>query len=73
VTRYTVVVEPEEDGQFAVYVPDLPGCTSAGDTVEEALANIRDAIEVHIEGLRADNIAVPEPRAHVTTVDIDAA
>ena len=71
--QYTVVVEPEADGQFSSYVPDLPGCASMGDTYEDALANIRDAIAVHIEGLRADNLPIPEPRAQVAVVDIDAA
>ena len=42
--RYTVLLEPEEDGGCVVSVPALPGCISQGDTREEALANIREAI-----------------------------
>jgi predicted RNase H-like HicB family nuclease len=47
--RYTVLLEPEEDGGFVVSVPALPGCISQGDTREEALANIREAIAACIE------------------------
>ena len=71
--RFTVVIEREPDGGFSVYVPDLPGCASQGDTHEEALANIREAIECHIEGLKADGLPVPEPHTEVATVEIEAA
>jgi predicted RNase H-like HicB family nuclease len=42
-------------------VPDLPGCVAAGDTVAEVEREIREAIRFHIEGLRADGLAIPEP------------
>lgn len=70
---YPVVVEREEDGRFSVYVPDLPGCASMGDTYEEALGNIREAVVCHLAGLRADGLPVPPPRAHFTMVDVEAA
>jgi predicted RNase H-like HicB family nuclease len=44
-----VVLEPSEEGGYTVYVPALPGCVSEGDTIEEALQNIREAIEVYLE------------------------
>jgi predicted RNase H-like HicB family nuclease len=47
--RFTVVLEQEPDGGFVVSVPALPGCVSQGDTRDEALANIREAIDVYIE------------------------
>lgn len=47
--KVKVVVEPSEEGGFTVYVPSLPGCISEGDTKEEALANIREAIELYLE------------------------
>jgi predicted RNase H-like HicB family nuclease len=72
-TSFTVVLEPESDGGFSVYVPDLPGCASQGETQVEALANIREAIELHIEGLKADGMAVPAPRAQIATVQVKAA
>jgi predicted RNase H-like HicB family nuclease len=56
-----VVLIPEEDGDgYTVIVPSLPGCISEGDTVEEALANIREAIELHEESMRAHGEHVPD-------------
>jgi predicted RNase H-like HicB family nuclease len=46
---FKVVLEPSEEGGYTVYVPALPGCVSEGDTIEEALQNIREAIEVYLE------------------------
>ncbi len=70
---YPVVVEREEDERYSVYVPDLPGCASMGDTYEEAIQNIREAVTCHLEGLRVDGLPVPPPRAQFTTVDVEAA
>ena len=47
--RLRVVIERSEDGGFSAYVPALPGCISEGDTEEEVLANIREAIELYLE------------------------
>lgn len=47
--KLKVVLEPSEEGGFTVYVPSLPGCVSEGDTFEETLANIREAIELYLE------------------------
>lgn len=47
--KLKVVLEPSDEGGYTVYVPSLPGCISEGDTIEEALANIREAIELHLE------------------------
>ena len=44
-----VVLEPSEEGGYTVYVPSLPGCISEGETIEEALTNIQEAIELHLE------------------------
>ena len=71
--RYTVGFEPEDEGGFSVSVPDLPGCASQGETYDEALANIREAITVHLEGLHLDGLPAPEPRAQIVTVDVEAA
>jgi predicted RNase H-like HicB family nuclease len=49
-----VMLEPSEEGGFTVYVPSLPGCISEGDTREEALANIREAIELYLEPVDDD-------------------
>jgi predicted RNase H-like HicB family nuclease len=50
---------PSEEGGYTVYVPALPGCISEGDTKEEALANIREAIELYLEPIK-DDIAQEE-------------
>ncbi|BDC52607.1 hypothetical protein F183_A49220 [Bryobacterales bacterium F-183] len=57
--KYTVVLERESDGGFVVSVPVLPGCVSQGDTREEALANIKDAIDLYIEDCRASGDPIP--------------
>jgi predicted RNase H-like HicB family nuclease len=56
---YTVILEQEADGGFVVSVPALPGCVSQGDTREEALANVREAIELYIEDCRESGDPVP--------------
>jgi predicted RNase H-like HicB family nuclease len=58
---YHVELEPEEGGGYSVHVPALPGCHTQGDTMDEALANAREAIELHIEGLKEIGHPVPAP------------
>ena len=55
-----VILIPDETGGYVVQVPSLPGCYSEGDTVEEALANIKEAIELHIEVMVEAGEEVPE-------------
>ena len=57
--RYTVLLEPEEDGGFVASVPALPGCISQGDTREDALANIQEAIALYVEDCREAGDPVP--------------
>jgi predicted RNase H-like HicB family nuclease len=61
--EYLVVIERAEDGSFSAYVPDLPGCVSCGDSIEESTALIREAIQLHVESLRQHNEPVPSPSA----------
>ena len=70
--RYLVVVE-EGQSSFGAYVPDLPGCVAAGETREEALALIRDAIEFHIEGMKEAGQSIPKPSSTAEVVDVHAA
>jgi predicted RNase H-like HicB family nuclease len=58
--RFPVVIEGDEDGFFA-YCPDLQGCYTQGKTFEEALANIRDAVRLHIEDRLDTGESIPEP------------
>lgn len=52
--RFKVVLEPSEEGGYTIYVPSLPGCISEGDTVEQALKNIQEAIELYLEPVEDD-------------------
>jgi len=63
-----VVLEPQEEGGYTVYVPSLPGCVSQGETNEEALANIKEAIEVYLESLRERRIPLPRIEEHEVAV-----
>lgn len=57
---YPIAIEPGDDAHaFGVVVPDIPGCFSAGDTLDEAIANARAAIEFHLEGLAEDDAEIP--------------
>ena len=66
--RYAVVIEGEP-GRYSAYVPDLPGCAAVGDTVEETLQEIQEAIRFHIDGLLEDKLPVPEPTSVVDYVE----
>ena len=57
--RYPVVIHKDEYSDFGVIVPDIPGCYSAGSTYDEALTNVMEAIECHLEGLLMDREPIP--------------
>jgi predicted RNase H-like HicB family nuclease len=57
-----VLIFPGEDGQWVAECPSLPGCVSQGQTRQEAVANIREAIEAYVEALRVDALPVPEEK-----------
>ena len=69
--RYAVVVERAGDN-YSTYAPDLPGCIATGNTVEEAEQEIREAIKLHIDGLREDGLPVPAPASVVEYLEIAA-
>lgn len=68
-TRYAIVVERAERN-YAAYVPDLPGCVATGVTVEEAERLLREAIELHVAGLREDGLPVPAPSSVVDYLEV---
>jgi predicted RNase H-like HicB family nuclease len=72
--QFTVVIEPDEHG-FHAYVPALPGCHSFGDTVEEAQANIHEAMELHVEAMLEDGEPVPmqQDPVFITRISIPVA
>ena len=57
--KYRVVLEPQEEGGYTVYVPALPGCVSQGESADEAMQNIKEAIEIYLESLGERNIPLP--------------
>ena len=58
--RYAVVIERAENN-YSAYVPDLPGCVAAGATVQQVERAIKEAIRLHLEGLREDGLPIPQP------------
>ena len=61
--RYAVILEKAKDGGYGAYVPDLPGCLGMGETRNETIENISEAIKFHIEGMKAEGISVPLPHS----------
>jgi predicted RNase H-like HicB family nuclease len=70
VRKYTVILEEGDDGYVVVHCPALPGCWSQGKTREEAMANIREAIELYLESLAANGELIPEEEAGTVEVTI---
>jgi predicted RNase H-like HicB family nuclease len=69
--KYLIVIEPTETG-FSAFSPDLDGCVATGATLEEVERVMHEAIEFHIEGMRAEGLAVPEPKTRATYVTVAA-
>jgi predicted RNase H-like HicB family nuclease len=74
---YAVIYEhgPNEQGvdTWSAYIPDLPGCVSVGDTRAECETMIREAVELHIEGLQAEGIPIPPPTTETAVIEVAAA
>jgi predicted RNase H-like HicB family nuclease len=62
--KYAVVIE-NANSNYSAYVPDLPGCVATGDTVDEVRTNIREAINIHLEGMAEDGKTIPRPSSTV--------
>ncbi|HZE63129.1 MAG TPA: type II toxin-antitoxin system HicB family antitoxin [Pyrinomonadaceae bacterium] len=69
--RYAIVIE-KAASNYAAYVPDLAGCVATGTTKEETEAQIREAIEIHLRGMREDGLPIPEPSSQVEYIEIAA-
>jgi predicted RNase H-like HicB family nuclease len=69
--KYLIVIEPTQTC-FSVYSPDLPGCVSTGRTREEVEQNMREAIVFHVDGLREEGQAVPEPGSYSAYIELSA-
>jgi len=69
--RYLVILE-QGPSSYGAYVPDLPGCVAAGESEQEVLELIQEAIEFHLEGLREDGLPVPAPHSSSRFVEVSA-
>ncbi len=72
ILKYTAIFEPAEEGGYVVIVPALPGCVTEGNSLEEAVEMVKDAISVYIASLKKHNEIVPEEKgpSFMTTIDI---
>ncbi len=68
--RYAIVIEKGLDN-FGAYVPDLPGCVATGATVEATEHLLREAIELHLDGMKQDGLPIPEPSSIVDYVELE--
>ncbi len=70
--RYTVILEPEEGGGYHAFCPALRGCHTQGDTLEEAIENIREAIQAYLESLKLDGEPAPVEDFLIKPVEVAA-
>ncbi len=69
VFKYPVIIEKAKD-KYSAYSPDRPGCVATGQTVKETVLRMREAIEFHVEGLKREGLAIPEPSTKVKYIEI---
>ena len=67
--NYSIVIEKTDTG-FSAYVPDLPGCITVGDTVEQTRKFIREAVELYIEQLKSEGKSIPRPTTITDTISV---
>ena len=70
--KYAVVFE-QSPRNYAAYVPDLPGCVATGTTKDEVEERIQEAIEFHLEGMREENLEIPQPAAWAKDIEVRVA
>ena len=68
-TKYTIIIECGK-GNFSAYAPDLPGVVAAGETEEETITLMKEAIELHIEGLKEDRLPIPQPTVSARSIEV---
>jgi predicted RNase H-like HicB family nuclease len=69
--RYAIVIQKAESN-YSAYVSDLPGCVASGASLEEVEAEMREAIEFYLEGMREDGVPIPTPQSKVEYVEVSA-
>lgn len=67
--KYTIIIEKAE-GNYSAYCPDLPGCIATGSTVDETIQRMKEAIEFHIEGVKEERVAIPEPSTKAVSIGV---
>jgi predicted RNase H-like HicB family nuclease len=67
--KFIYVMERADDGSYSAYVPDLPGCTTSADTIDEIRRSIKDAVDSYLDSLREHNEPIPTPSSVVDTVE----
>jgi len=67
--KYLTVIEETKTG-YSAYSPDLPGCVATGETLDEVKQRMREAVDFHLDGLRADGISIPEPHTQSTYIEV---
>lgn len=70
---YSIVVDPDPEGGYAVTVPALPGCITQGETIDECLANAKEAIALYLEDLAASGEPIPEEKGHPQLLQVTVA
>jgi len=69
--RYAIILEPC-GSNWSAHVPDLPGCVATGPSIDETKARLREAIEMHLAGLREDGLPIPRPFITVDSIEVAA-
>ncbi len=69
--RFKVIIEPESEGGYSVHVPVLPGCVSQGETIEEAVTNIKEALELYLWSLKDDKLPIPDSDVDIELREIE--
>ncbi len=68
--QYAIITEKAPGINYSAYVPDLPGCVAAGDSLEEVIRLMEEGIAFHLEGLREDGLPAPEPTTQVAYAEV---
>lgn len=68
--RFKIILEKETTGGYSVSVPALPGCATQGETLEECLANAKEAIELYLESLKEDGLPIPESDVLLEEIEV---
>jgi predicted RNase H-like HicB family nuclease len=71
--EYLIVMERSETGSYGAYCPDLPGCVAVGESLEETLQLMKEAIPLHIRGLIEDGLEVPAPSSRAEYIECEEA